>query len=118
MPQRPQPCSLLFVADPLTGQIEEVVEGVDYGVRKRTNSVSKKGKGREDALGLSEDEKFLRGVRICRDCRPILLCVLAPSRLSLVADGSTALADGNICMRRTQCRYSRAYMRYLSLFCK
>lgn len=75
-PQRPQSCSLLFVADPLTGEVEEVGEGVDYGVRRRTssmNSNSAKGKGRQDALGLSEDEKFLKGVRICRDCRPVLL---------------------------------------------
>ncbi|KIP08146.1 hypothetical protein PHLGIDRAFT_69866 [Phlebiopsis gigantea 11061_1 CR5-6] len=74
-PQRSQSCSLLFVADPLTGQVEEVGEGVDYGVRRRTNSMgpnSVKGKGRDDAFGLNEDEKFLKGVRICRDCRPVL----------------------------------------------
>lgn len=73
-PQRPQTCSLLFVADPITGQIEEVGEGVDYGVRRRTTSTQgPKGKGREGALGLSDEEKFLRGVRICRDCKPVLL---------------------------------------------
>ena len=77
-PQRPQMCSLLFVADPLTGEVEEVGEGVDYGVRRRTNSMSRqspKGKGREETVGLSEDEKFLKGVRICRECRPVLLWV-------------------------------------------
>lgn len=71
-PQRPQTCSLLFVADPITGQIEEVGEGVDYGVRRRTTSTVGKGKGREST---SDEEKFLKGVRICRDCRPVLLCV-------------------------------------------
>ncbi|KAI6038458.1 hypothetical protein EDC04DRAFT_3022518 [Pisolithus marmoratus] len=51
-------------------QIEEVGEGVDYGVRKRRNAdPHRKGK-QEDTL--SEDEKFLKGVRICRNCKPIL----------------------------------------------
>ncbi|KAH9857082.1 FYVE zinc finger-domain-containing protein [Lenzites betulinus] len=67
-PQRPQTCSLLFVADQGTGRIEEVGEGVDYGVRRRTPATpGKKGEV------LSEEEKFLKGVRICRDCRPVLL---------------------------------------------
>ncbi|CAL1705030.1 unnamed protein product [Somion occarium] len=71
-PQRQQPCSLLFVADPITGAIEEVKEGVDYGVRRRNPSISQgKGKGKE--LALTDEEKFLKGVRICRDCRPVLL---------------------------------------------
>ncbi|KAK7693695.1 hypothetical protein QCA50_003266 [Cerrena zonata] len=71
-PQRPQPCSLLFVADPITGAVEEVKEGVDYGVRKRTTSVSQgKGKGKEPAL--TDEEKFLKGVRICNECRPVIL---------------------------------------------
>ncbi|EKM55455.1 uncharacterized protein PHACADRAFT_256089 [Phanerochaete carnosa HHB-10118-sp] len=73
-PQRPQPCSLLFVADPTTGQIEEVGEGVHYGVRRRTTSTqSPKGKGRDDAPNVNDEDKFLRGVRICRDCKPVLL---------------------------------------------
>ena len=58
---------MLFVADPVTGEVEEVGEGVDYGVRRRTSSTGMggKGKGREDgAMGLSEDEKFLKGVSI------------------------------------------------------
>ncbi|KAI0332118.1 hypothetical protein GY45DRAFT_1299787 [Cubamyces sp. BRFM 1775] len=67
-PQRPQTCSLLFVVDQTTGRIEEVGEGVDYGVRRRTTSTSGK---RGEAL--SQEEKFLKGVRICRDCRPVLL---------------------------------------------
>ncbi|KAI0780731.1 FYVE zinc finger-domain-containing protein [Trametes elegans] len=67
-PQRPQTCSLLFVVDPSTGRIEEVGEGVDYGVRRR--SPANPGK-KSDTL--SEEEKFLKGVRICRECRPVLL---------------------------------------------
>ncbi|KAJ7461016.1 FYVE zinc finger-domain-containing protein [Mycena galericulata] len=70
-PQRPQPCSLLFVVDPKTRNIEEVGEGVDYGVRKRrTGSVGGAKELQEEA---AEEEKFLRGVRICRECRPVLL---------------------------------------------
>ncbi|KAH7107497.1 hypothetical protein BKA62DRAFT_610430 [Auriculariales sp. MPI-PUGE-AT-0066] len=65
LPQRPQTCSLLFVADPKTGKVEEVGEGVDYGVKKRGVATDKKARAEED--------KFLNGVRICRDCRPILL---------------------------------------------
>ena len=76
-PQRPAPCSLLFVADPATGAIEEVSEGVDYGVRR--GSVSMQGGGRPggEKKGRPEpvvdEEKFLKGVRICRDCRPVIL---------------------------------------------
>ncbi|KAH9063357.1 FYVE zinc finger-domain-containing protein [Lactarius vividus] len=69
-PQRPVTCSLLFVVDPKTGQIEEVVEGVDYGVRRRTLSSAGRVAVRD---GLNPEEKFLKGVRICRDCRPVLL---------------------------------------------
>jgi rabenosyn-5 len=69
-PQRPVTCSLLFVADPKTGLIEEVSEGVDYGVRRRTLSSAGHGASRN---GVNPEEKFLRGVRICRDCRPVLL---------------------------------------------
>ncbi|KAI6007845.1 FYVE zinc finger-domain-containing protein [Pisolithus marmoratus] len=69
-PQRPEPCSILFIVDSRTRQIEEVGEGVDYGVRKRRSAdPHRKGK-QEDTL--SEDEKFLKGVRICRNCKPIL----------------------------------------------
>ncbi|KAL0580427.1 carboxypeptidase Y-deficient [Marasmius crinis-equi] len=64
-PTRPTPCSLLFVVDPKTRKIEEVGEGVDYGVRRRTPS--------HDKSKEEEEEKFLKGVRICRDCRPVLL---------------------------------------------
>ncbi|KAJ7118724.1 FYVE zinc finger-domain-containing protein [Mycena epipterygia] len=70
-PQRPQLCSVLFVVDPKTRNIEEVGEGVDYGVRKRrTGSV---GGAKELQDEAAEEEKFLRGVRICSQCRPVLL---------------------------------------------
>lgn len=69
-PQRKVLCSSLFVVDSETRQIEEVGEGVDYGVkRRRTDSISGN-QGRH-----IEEDKFLKGVRICRECRPILLWV-------------------------------------------
>ncbi|KAL5532683.1 PEP7 [Sanghuangporus sanghuang] len=70
-PQRPIPCSLLFVSDPKTGRIEEVTEGVDYGVRPRARVDSKVGKT-GGGVGQNE-EKFLKGVRICRECKPVML---------------------------------------------
>ncbi|KAK7049338.1 carboxypeptidase Y-deficient [Paramarasmius palmivorus] len=57
-------CSLLFVVDPKTHKIEEVGEGVDYGVRRPKSGVEEGQEG--------EEEKFLKGVRICRTCKPIL----------------------------------------------
>lgn len=69
-PQRLAPCSLLFVVDSHTRQIEEVNEGVDYGVKKKR--VNPKEKASQD-----DPEKFLRGVRICRECRPTLLYALS-----------------------------------------
>ncbi|PPQ77503.1 hypothetical protein CVT25_011300 [Psilocybe cyanescens] len=67
-PQRNVLCSSLFVVDSQTRQIEEVGEGVDYGVkRRRTDSLA--GNQRRQI----EEDKFLKGVRICRECRPILL---------------------------------------------
>ena len=71
-PQRLVKCSILFVVDPKTWAIEEVGEGVDYGVRKQA---SPNGKAR-GADKPADDAKFLKGVRICRDCRPVLLYVL------------------------------------------
>lgn len=60
--------------DPKTRRIEEVGEGVDYGVRKRRNSTAGAVKGKEKGGDeMVEEEKFLKGVRICRDCRPVLL---------------------------------------------
>ncbi|KAF8201638.1 FYVE zinc finger-domain-containing protein [Pholiota molesta] len=67
-PQRKTLCSILFVVDSNTREIEEVGEGVDYGVRKRKTSTVGGSQSRQE-----EEDKFLKGVRICRECRPILL---------------------------------------------
>ncbi|KLO14693.1 hypothetical protein SCHPADRAFT_302337 [Schizopora paradoxa] len=69
-PQRPLPCSLLFIANSKTGRLEEVSEGVDYGVRPRSRMDSINGKNK----GAPAEETFLKGVRICRDCKPTMLC--------------------------------------------
>ena len=53
--------------DTHTRQIEEVVEGVDYGVKKRSSRTSSQEQ--------EDEEKFLKGVRVCRECRPIILSV-------------------------------------------
>ncbi|KAJ3854953.1 FYVE zinc finger-domain-containing protein [Lentinula lateritia] len=87
--KRVEPCSILFVVDPKTRQIEQVEEGVDYGVRKRKPSVdirstSSKDGGKPGLIEagltkhfeeeqLEEEEKFLKGVRICKECKPVLL---------------------------------------------
>jgi len=67
-PHRMALCSILFVVDVQTRQVEEVGEGVDYGVRKRKISNVSTQQARQE-----EEDKFLKGVRICRNCRPILL---------------------------------------------
>ena len=69
-PQREVTCSILFVVDTNTREIEEVGEGVDYGVRRRRLASTDGPNGRQE-----DEDKFLKGVRICRDCRPILLWV-------------------------------------------
>jgi FYVE zinc finger len=74
-PHRMALCSTLFVVDVQTRQVEEVGEGVDYGVRKKKIPNVSAQQARQE-----EEDKFLRGVRICRNCRPILLCVLTSSR--------------------------------------
>ncbi|KAH9484129.1 Rabenosyn-5 [Psilocybe cubensis] len=66
--QRKVLCSSLFVVDSETHQIEEVGEGVDYGVRRRRTDSISGNQGRQ-----IEEDKFLKGVRICRECRPVLL---------------------------------------------
>jgi rabenosyn-5 len=69
---------LLFAVDPGTRRIEEVGEVVDYGVRRQTPPAPNlNGKG-ADAGKMTEEEKFLKGVRICRECRPVLLYVCMP----------------------------------------
>ncbi|PVF98902.1 FYVE-domain-containing protein [Serendipita vermifera] len=74
-PVRPELCSFLFVVDSKTGMIEEVGgEVVDYGVKRRDVMTSGQGKN-EAALAkkmLEDQEKYLKGVRICKDCRPTL----------------------------------------------
>ena len=52
--------------------LEEVGEGVDYGVRKRRNS---RYDGNSISVQDGDDDKFLKAVRICRECRPVLLYV-------------------------------------------
>ena len=69
-PNRIALCSTLFVVDVQTRQVEEVGEGVDYGVRKRKMTNVSAQQARQE-----EEDKFLKGVRICRTCRPILLYV-------------------------------------------
>lgn len=43
-PQRPDPCSILSIAYPKTRKIEEMGEGVDYGVKRRASGAGA-GKG-------------------------------------------------------------------------
>ncbi|KAG8217261.1 FYVE zinc finger-domain-containing protein [Butyriboletus roseoflavus] len=74
-PQRTEPCSILFVVDSRTRQIEQVGEGVDYGVKRRasgagTGNGSSKEKDKDETL--ADDEKFLKGVRVCGNCKPVL----------------------------------------------
>ncbi|KAJ3741755.1 FYVE zinc finger-domain-containing protein [Lentinula detonsa] len=74
--ERIEPCSFLFVVDPKTRLIEQVEEGVDYGVRKRKHS-SVDLRPQEQRIANQdtaedEEEKFLKGVRICRECNPVL----------------------------------------------
>lgn len=69
-PHRLVTCSLLFVVDPETRRLEEVREGVDYGVRRKPLD---NGSGASHKGGPAIEDKFLKGVRICRSCRPILL---------------------------------------------
>lgn len=50
-------------------------EGVDYGVKRRANRTGT-GKGsnneKEKDETMADDEKFLKGVRLCRNCKPVL----------------------------------------------
>ncbi|KAJ4001444.1 FYVE zinc finger-domain-containing protein [Lentinula boryana] len=73
--ERTEPCSFLFVVDPKTRLIEQVQEGVDYGVRKRKPS-SVDLRPQEQRIAnqdtTEDEEKFLKGVRICRECNPVL----------------------------------------------
>jgi rabenosyn-5 len=53
--------------------IEEVGEGVDYGVKRRKAGNAGVGPQTGNDKHVAEEEKFLKGVRICRTCRPVLL---------------------------------------------
>ncbi|KAF8710908.1 Rabenosyn Rab binding domain, partial [Rhizoctonia solani] len=55
-PTRPISCSLLIVADPRTRMIEEVPDVIAYGV----------------TLDGEKDNKYVKGVRICRTCRAVV----------------------------------------------
>lgn len=57
-PTRSATCSLLIVADPRTKRIEEVPDMISYGVTL------------DDKQG--EREKYIKGVRVCRDCRAVV----------------------------------------------
>lgn len=51
-------------------------EGVDYGVKRKANGAGTgKSNSNEKDKGeaLADDEKFLKGVRVCRSCKPVLL---------------------------------------------
>lgn len=60
----------MFVLDPPTGKIEEIAPGdvVDYGVTRKTTAPNGDGmtENKEKA------EKWLKAVRICRNCRGVL----------------------------------------------
>ncbi|PFH50690.1 hypothetical protein AMATHDRAFT_144503 [Amanita thiersii Skay4041] len=70
-PQRPETCSLLFIVNTSSRAIEEVGEGVDYGVKRRRPSNI--GDNPTGTTQNEDDDRFLKGVRICRQCRPVLL---------------------------------------------
>lgn len=101
-PQRKALCSTLFVVDSNTREIEEVGEGVDYGVRKRKTSTISGPQSRQE-----EEDKFLKGVRICRECRPILLCVSSLLNLCIIcspyADGSNIISKLVLCLCSPRC---------------
>ncbi|KAG8984082.1 carboxypeptidase Y-deficient [Tulasnella sp. JGI-2019a] len=59
---RPRTCSLLIVANPKTGKIDEVPDAIAYGVTRKEISA----KGVKGAAAAKDAHS--RGVRICRDC--------------------------------------------------
>ncbi|KAF8132605.1 hypothetical protein EV363DRAFT_1398197 [Boletus edulis] len=66
--KRPQPCSILFIVDSKTRKIEQVGEGVHYGVTRRASSAGKSGSNeKEKDETLADDEKFLKGVRFYQE---------------------------------------------------
>jgi hypothetical protein len=70
-PQRAVLCSFLFVVDAASGNIEELGgDVVDYGVKRK--DLTPGGAGDLAKKLAEEQEKYLKGVRICRECRPTL----------------------------------------------
>jgi rabenosyn-5 len=65
----------LFIVDSKTRKIEEVGEGVDYGVKKRANGAGtgkSNNNGKEKDETMADEEKFLKGVRVCGNCKHVL----------------------------------------------
>ncbi|KIM21735.1 hypothetical protein M408DRAFT_301403 [Serendipita vermifera MAFF 305830] len=70
-PQRAELCSFLFVVESGTGKIEELGgDMVDYGVKRKDLTPGASGDAAKKLM--EEQEKYLKGVRICKDCRPTL----------------------------------------------
>ena len=103
-PNRMALCSTLFVVDVQTRQVEEVGEGVDYGVRKRKMTNVSAQQARQE-----EEDKFLRGVRICRTCRPILLCVLTSPSICIIYSFISGVTSMN--SKCKLCHRSWSFMR-------
>ncbi|KAG8814881.1 carboxypeptidase Y-deficient, partial [Serendipita sp. 401] len=71
-PNRNELCSFLFFVDSKTGGIEELSgDMIDYGVKRKDIGIAKGDAAFAKKLA-EEQEKYLKGVRICRDCRPAL----------------------------------------------
>ena len=72
LPRRPQTCSILFISDLLTGKIEEIAPGevVDYGVTRKSSTPN--GDRIAEDKEREKTEKWLKAVRICRNCRGVL----------------------------------------------
>jgi rabenosyn-5 len=96
-PARPTSCSGLFAVDAQSGRLEEVVEGVDYGVRRRTSSTMGVGGGGMGGAG-GEEEKGSKGVRVCKECRPVLLWVeCSKMGMAIEADECLTLQTTTVC---------------------
>lgn len=62
----------MFVFDPPTGKIEEIAPGdvVDYGVTRKSTPLN--GDSTAENKDKDKAEKWLKAVRICRNCRGVL----------------------------------------------
>ncbi|KAG8886009.1 carboxypeptidase Y-deficient [Tulasnella sp. 331] len=67
-PIRPRTCSLLIVANPRTGKIDEVLDAIAYGVTRKDSANS--GAATKGAAVTKDGHS--RGVRICRDCNAVV----------------------------------------------